>query len=77
MPKTLEAITHDVLELPHTQRLTLARIILDLNGGSPDPNADAAWGEEIAARIKAYDDGRMETVDYEMFRQEMEQRFGR
>ena len=77
MPKTLEAITHDVLELPNAQRLALARIILDLDGGPADPNADAAWEGEIAARIRAYDEGRLDTVDYETFRQEMEQRFGR
>ena len=77
MPKTLETITHDVLELPHSQRLALARIILDLDGGPADAGAEAAWEEEIGARIKAYDEGRLETIDYETFRQEMEQRFGR
>ncbi len=77
MPKSLEAVTLDVLEMPHAQRLALARLILDLEGGPPDPHADAAWEEEIAARMKAYDEGRLETVDYETFRAEMEQRFGR
>lgn len=77
MPKTLEAITHDVLEMPHSQRLALARLILDLEGGPADPNADEAWEKEIAARMRAYDEGRLETVDYETFRGEMEQRFGR
>lgn len=77
MPKSLESVTLDVLEMPHAQRLALARLILDLEGGAADPNADAAWEGEIAARMKAYDEGRLETVDYETFRGEMEQRFGR
>jgi hypothetical protein len=77
MPKSLETVTLDVLEMPHAQRLALARLILDLEGGPADPNADAAWEAEIAARVKAYDEGRLETVDYETFRGEMEQRFGR
>lgn len=77
MPKSLETVALDVLEMPHAQRLALARLILDWEGGPADPNADAAWEGEIAARMKAYDEGRLETVDYETFRGEMEQRFGR
>ena len=77
MPKTLEAITHDILELPNSQRLALARIILDLDGGAADPDADAAWDREIRARLKASDEGRLETIPYEEFRAQMEERFGR
>ena len=77
MPKTLEAITHDVLELPNSQRLALARIILDLDGGGADPDVEAAWDREIRARLNAYDEGRVETIPYEEFRSQMEERFGR
>ena len=77
MPKTLEAITQDVLELPRSQRLALARIIFDLDDGPADPGADAAWDAEIRARLKAYDEGRTETMPYETLREEMERRFGR
>ena len=77
MPKSLEAITHDVLELPSAQRLALARIILDLDGGAADPEAEAAWDGEIRARLKAYDEGRLETIPYDDFRSQMEERFGR
>ena len=77
MSKTLESITQDVLELSQTQRLALARFILDLEGGPSQPGADAAWEEEISARIRAYDKGHLETMDYADFRQEMERRFDR
>ena len=77
MPKTLEAITLDVLELPRSQRLALARIIFDFDESPPDPAAEAAWDVEIRARLKAYDEGRLETIPYETFRDEMESRFGR
>ncbi len=77
MPKTLEAITRDVLELPNTQRLALARIILDLDGGAADPGSEEAWDKEIRARLKAYDEGKLETIPYEDFRAEMEERFRR
>ncbi len=77
MPKALEALTHDILELPRSQRLALARIILDLNEGEADPDAEAAWDDEIQARLKAYDDGRLKMSDYHEFRDEMEKQFGR
>ena len=75
MPKTLEAITHDVLDLPNNQRLALARIILDLDGGPADPDAEAAWDEEIRGRLKAYDEGKLELVSWDDFREEMKVRF--
>lgn len=75
MPATLESIAHEVLDLPNHQRLALARIILDLDGGPADPDAEAAWDAEIQARLKAYDEGRLETVSWEEFRQEMRERF--
>jgi putative addiction module component (TIGR02574 family) len=75
MPKTLEAITHEVLELPHSQRLALARIILDLDAGPSDPDVEAAWDEEIRARLKAYDEGRLEAIPWEDVQEEMKDRF--
>jgi putative addiction module component (TIGR02574 family) len=75
MPKTLEAITNDVLDLPNHQRLALARIILDFDGGTHDPEAEAAWDEEIRARLKAYDEGKLELVSWDDFRDEMKVRF--
>jgi len=77
MPATLEAITQEVLELPSQQRLALARIILDLDGGPPDAGAEAAWEEEINARLRAFDEGKLELVSWENFRGEMQDRFGR
>jgi len=75
MATTLETITQEVLALPNNQRLALARIILDLDGGAPDPDVEAAWDDEIVARMKAYDEGKLETVSWEEFRDEMRDRF--
>lgn len=75
MATTLETITQEVLGLPNSQRLALARIILDLDGGPPDADVEAAWDEEIVARMKAYDEGKLETVSWEEFRDEMKDRF--
>ena len=45
----------DELELPPVQRLTLARILLDLTDEDGDfsPQVEAAWDEEICRRMKA------------------------
>ena len=55
--KTLENIASEALLLPKDQRLTLAHRIL----ASVEPDVleemDAAWDEEIRARIKRYDSG--------------------
>lgn len=75
MPATLETIALEVLDLPNHQRLALARIILDLDGGAADADAESAWDEEIRERLKAYDEGRLETVSWESFREEMQARF--
>ena len=55
----------------------LARIIFDLDDGPADPAAETAWDAEIRTRLKAYDEGQIETIPYETFRNEMERRFGR
>lgn len=72
MPKTLEAITHDVLELPRSQQFTLVNYILSLDAGTADPAIEAAWDEEIAARLQAYREGKLECVPYEQVKAEVE-----
>ena len=74
MTKTLEAIIHEVLELPRRQQLRLAHYLLSLDEEPVVPEVEAAWEGEIAARIKAYDEGRLETVPWESFRKEMQER---
>lgn len=72
MPKSLEAITHDVLELPRYQQFTLVNYILSLDGGTADPDIAAARDEEIAARLQAYREGQLERVPYEQVKAEIE-----
>jgi putative addiction module component (TIGR02574 family) len=77
MPKALDEITHDAIELPRHERLTLARILLDLDTPGADGNVDAAWDAEIRARLTAYDQGRVHAEPYEAVRTRMQQRFAR
>jgi hypothetical protein len=53
--KALSELAKEALELPPVQRLTLARILLDLTeeDGDFSPQVDAAWDEEICRRMKA------------------------
>lgn len=57
--KLMSEITRDCLELPSAQRLKLARILIDVS--EPDqnfsPDAEAAWEEEINARLLAVQNG--------------------
>jgi len=62
MPITLEAITHEVLELPRPQQIRLAHFLLSLDDDPVDPEIEAAWENEICARMEAYREGRMESV---------------
>jgi len=47
------------MELPCIQRLTLARILLDVSevGDNPDPTVEEAWEQEIDRRIASIHDG--------------------
>lgn len=74
MTATMEAIVHAVLDLPNDQRLALARIILDLDGGPADEDAEAAWDDVIEARLKAYEEGKLETVSWEEVKRDIESR---
>ena len=77
MPKALQDITHDVLELPRNQRLALAQFLLNLDDAASEGDLDAAWDVEIRARLKAYDEGRVEAIPFEQVRQSMNLRFAR
>jgi putative addiction module component (TIGR02574 family) len=75
MVARIEEITKEIVDLPRHQRLALVRLLLDLDkpGGSGD--VDAAWDEEIRARVKAVDDGQVAGIPYDDIRKEMAGRF--
>ena len=65
MSKALTEITKEAIQLPRQQRLVLAGLLLELEDGGADPQADEAWEQEIQARIKAVDDGTAVGISYE------------
>ena len=54
MPKTLTEVARDAAELSASERLKLARILLDLSETSSEPAQElqAAWDDEIARRLR-------------------------
>jgi len=64
MSAALEEVTEQALKLPRQERLALANRLLsdEENGGSSA--IEAAWEEEILARIEAIDNGSAVGVPY-------------
>ena len=77
MATSIEEITKEVVGLPRHQRLALVRLLLDLDHPGTSEEIDAAWDEEIRARVKAVDEGRVAGIPYEQIKQEMAERFSR
>jgi len=61
----LEEITEKARALSRQERLTLANRLLSDDEDSDIPEIEAAWEEEILARIKAIDDGTAIGIPYE------------
>jgi putative addiction module component (TIGR02574 family) len=61
----LEDITRDALKLSRRQRLALAGFLLEMDDPGSDGQVEAAWEQEILARIQAIDDGTATGVSYE------------
>jgi len=77
MATSIEEIIKEVVELPRHQCLALIRLLLDLDRHGKTEEIDAAWGQEIRARVAAIDDGRVEGISYDQFKPEMAARFSR
>lgn len=65
MPKPLEEVTKEAMDLPPRQRLALAELLLQSADPAVDPEAQAAWDSEIRDRIRAIDEGRVTGITYD------------
>ena len=65
MPKPLEEIAKEAMDLSPRQRLALAGFLLESTDVPADLEAEAAWESEIRDRIRALDDGRVTGIPYE------------
>jgi putative addiction module component (TIGR02574 family) len=75
MAASIEEITKEVVDLPRHQRLALVRLLLDLDQPGTSDDIEQAWDEEIRARIKAIDEGRVTGIPYAEIKKEMSGRF--
>jgi len=74
MPKALEEVTKEAMDLPAQQRLALAGFLLENLDAASDPGAEAAWDSEIRDRIREIDEGRVAGIGYAEVMQEAERR---
>jgi putative addiction module component (TIGR02574 family) len=77
MPKTLSQVAQDAAELPASDRLKLARLMLDLTdleSASPD-QVQSEWDEEIQRRLEELRSGQVTGVPLEEVKKRVEARF--
>lgn len=68
MATPIEKITQEIVELSRHERLTLVRLLLDLDQPSKGDEIEKAWDQEIRARVKAVDEGRASGIAYDSVR---------
>lgn len=75
--KAISELAKDALELPPFQRLTLARILLDLSDESGDfsPEVEAAWETEICRRMEDVKSGRARSDGFNEVFARLDRRF--
>lgn len=65
MSMGLEDVTREAIGLPRHQRLSLARLLIELDDPGSDADVEAIWEAEIEARLRAVQEGRAEGIPYE------------
>ena len=77
MSMPLEDLAREAMGLPRHQRLSLARMLIELDDPGSTADVDAAWETEIRARIKAVKEGRVEGIPYEEVLARVDRRLAR
>ena len=77
MSMPLEDVAREAIELPRHQRLSLARLLIDLDDPGSCADVEAAWDVEIQARVRAVQEGRVEGIPYEEVLARVDRRLAR
>jgi len=75
MVRPLQDLYADISQLPHHQRLEVVRFVLSFDEPLQNQHIELQWDQEIRNRIKAFDEGLLETIDYEQVQSELNRRF--
>jgi putative addiction module component (TIGR02574 family) len=77
MPKTLDEVAQDAAGVPASDRLKLARIMLELTDAEPasPDQAQSEWDEEIQRRLEELRSGQVTGVPLEEVKKRIEARF--
>ncbi|MGE3271957.1 MAG: addiction module protein [Chloroflexota bacterium] len=65
MAVTLAQLEEQARQLPAEERARLAEILLESLQEAPSAHVEAAWNEEIAARVATYDRGESQSYTAE------------
>ena len=71
MKKDPSKLLQEALQLPPEARAALAGSLIESLEEAIDDEAESAWGEEIARRIKEIDSGSVKTVSWAEARREI------
>ena len=62
--KTAKRVADEALKLPAEARAALAGTLLDSLDEEVDEDAEAAWSDEIAKRVRELQDGSVKTIPW-------------
>ncbi|MCF6301202.1 MAG: hypothetical protein L3J52_08820 [Proteobacteria bacterium] len=66
MHRNIEDLTKEIVDLPNSDRLKLAKILLYLDSQPTDVNdAGLLWGKEITQRVRSVENGNAVGLDFD------------
>ena len=71
MGRDLKELIREAVELPESDRATLAGVMLESLDPRPTPEVKAAWSREIERRVREIDEGAVELLDWQAVRAEL------
>ena len=71
MSRDLKELIREAVQLPESDRATLAGVMLESLDPQPTPEVKAAWSREIERRVHEIDNGTVELLDWEDVRAEL------
>ncbi|MEA2572085.1 MAG: hypothetical protein QOI24_4086 [Acidobacteriota bacterium] len=71
MARDLKQLIREAVELPESDRATLAGVMLESLEPRTGPEVKAAWSREIERRVRETDEGTVELLDWQDVRAEL------